>query len=337
MKRTQFLPESLPAAKALLADYLKVRRGENVVITTDPDSDQSAADAVMTAAMLLDARPIIVKAPRLPLQGALANPFISEAIATAVSSEGIWIDLTWPYMAGSAAHDKAMETEKVRYCLAGDIDARGLERLFGLVDLAELSRMTDSFRQLMSDSVGKDVRITCPRGTDFTFKLRKGAPKKNIYFVPGSLSIPLDPDTVRGTIVLSSVMHDYYTVLDRSLTIVVDNQIQSLTGEGADRLIMDRVLRRANNGSYGQIIHLNVGVHPTARWTGQSFIEDMRASGNNAIGFGVPFWLPGGGENHPDGVVRSQSIWIEGNQIVDNGEFVSPGNLKEHAKRLSPQ
>lgn len=337
MKRNQFLPESLLAAKALLVDYLKVEKSENVIITTDPDSDQIAADAIMTAALMLEARPIVVKAPRLPLQGALANPFISEAIATAVSSEGVWIDLTWPYMAGSTAHDRAMETGKVRYCLAGDIDARGLERLFGQVDLSEVSRMTEAFRALMSESLGKEVRITCPRGTDFKFKLRKGSPKKNIFFVPGSLSIPLDPDTVQGKIVLSSVMHDYYTVLDTPLTLEVDNQIRTLSGEGADRMTMDRVLRRANNGSYGQIIHLNVGAHQAARWTGQSFIEDMRACGNNAIGFGVPFWLPGGGENHPDGVVRSQSVWIEGTQIVNNGEFVAPRNLKEHAKRLSPQ
>lgn len=336
MRLVDHQPEAVPAACALLQDYLSVQPGENVVITTDADTDAVAADALLAAAVMLGARPLVTKAPRLPVQGALANPYISEAVASAAATRGVWIDLTWPYMAGSEAHDHAMKTGEVRYCLAGDIDSRGLERLFGQADLAAIAKMTVDFRALMAASLGKSCRITCPRGTDFEFKIGKGSPKHNIFFVPGSLSIPLDVETVRGRIVLSSVMHEYYTPLDNPLVLEVDNQIVGLEGEGADRLIMDRVLRRANNGSYGQIIHLNVGVHPAARWTGRSFIEDMRACGNNAIGFGVPFWLPGGGENHPDGIVRSQSISIDGEPIVSNGIFVAPAALVAQSRVLAP-
>lgn len=337
MRQLNSFPEILPAAKTLLVDYLNVKARENVVVTIDSDSDPMASDALLAAAEAVGARPTVVKGSRLPFQGALADPFISEAMAEVVKAADVWIDLCWPYMAGSHAHDQAMASKKVRYCLAGDIDARAIERLIYRVDLARLEALANDFRALMADSIGKRCRITCPRGTEFEFEIGKGSPKENIFFVPGSLSIPLNVDSVKGRVVLSSVFHEYYTELRSPITLHVDGQIRSIEGEGIDSVVMDRALRRASNGEYGRIIHLTLGVHPSARWTGRSFIEDMRVLGNNAIGFGVPFWLPGGGENHPDGVVRNQSVWIEGRQIVENGVIVAPPSLATQSGALLPQ
>ena len=43
-----------------------------------------------------------------------------------------------------------------------------------------------------------------------------------------------------------------------------------------------------------------------------------------AAGLGLPWWVPGGGENHPDAVVTEQSIWIDGAPVVADGSFVEP-------------
>ena len=51
------------------------------------------------------------------------------------------------------------------------------------------------------------------------------------------------------------------------------------------------------------------------------------AIGNNAVGLGIPWWEPGGGENHPDAVVSMQSMWIDGEQIVHDGRIVGPARL----------
>ena len=88
--------------------------------------------------------------------------------------------------------------------------------------------------------------------------------------------------------------------------------------------MLDRALKRAGGGKYGSIIHFSHGFHPAARFHGGSFIESIRAAGNNAIGMGVPWWEPGGGENHPDGVVTMQSMWIDGEPIVAGGALVLP-------------
>jgi hypothetical protein len=71
--------------------------------------------------------------------------------------------------------------------------------------------------------------------------------------------------------------------------------------------------------------------------TGESFIEDMRARGNNAVGLGVPFWMPGGGENHPDAILSQQSLWVDGEPIVENGVIVEPPALAKLAEKLVPR
>ena len=71
------------------------------------------------------------------------------------------------------------------------------------------------------------------------------------------------------------------------------------------------------------------GFHPAARFTGTCFLEDIRARGNNAIGLGIPWWEPGGGENHPDGVVLMHSLWIDDTQLVRDGVLVGPPEIVE--------
>ena len=93
---------------------------------------------------------------------------------------------------------------------------------------------------------------------------------------------------------------------------------------------------RAGGGEYGSIIHFTHGLHPAARLTGKCFIEDMRTIGSNAVGLGIPWWEPGGGENHPDTVLTEQSVWIDDRQIIRDGAIVSPPQLAELAAKLAP-
>ena len=69
---------------------------------------------------------------------------------------------------------------------------------------------------------------------------------------------------------------------------------------------------------------------------GKSFIEDQRVVGCNAVGLGLPQWIDGGGENHPDCVMREQSFWIGDEQIIDRGRIVAPLDLAEAAAELRP-
>jgi len=133
------------------------------------------------------------------------------------------------------------------------------------------------------------------------------------------------------------VFHEYYTSLPTPMTLEVDGKIRSIHGGGNERSVADRALRRAgSNGEYGYVIHFTHGIHPAARVTGRSFIEDMRTKGNNAIGMGIPWWDPGGGENHPDAILYLQTIDIDEQRVVEDGNIVGPEPLATVAADLLP-
>ena len=143
------------------------------------------------------------------------------------------------------------------------------------------------------------------------------------------------PGSVRGMLALDAIFHEYYALLPTPIRLAVDGDIREVRHVGDHAVMTERALRRAAKGCYGSVIHLTCGFHPAARFSGRSFIEDIRSAGSNAIGLGVPWWEPGGGENHPDGVVVRQCLWIDGEEIIREGRIVGPRELLGAADSLA--
>jgi 2,5-dihydroxypyridine 5,6-dioxygenase len=336
--------EIAAAADVLVRDYMAVRPDEVVLITVDTATDPALARALMTALDRADARGSILTIPRLPFQGRLADPFIPPVVAGAAADCVVWIDLTFPYLAGARVCDDAVHSGRVRYLLGGDIGCAGLVRLFGDVDLDAYYTVHKTFDLVTAAAIDRTIRITDGRGSDVSFVLAKpgfAKPRRaetgGLYFVPGSCTMFPVSDTVRGTLKVVAAFHEHYAWFTEPATLTVAGTIREVTGGGADRVPFQRALRRAAGGHYGQVIHFTQGIHPAARVTGESFIEDMRATGNDAVGLGIPFWLPGGGENHPDAILSQQSLWVDGALVVEDGAIVDPPELAKLAERLVPK
>lgn len=329
------------AADVIVRDFMCVARGEEVVITTDSARDPQAVQAIYRAAVVAGARPAILTIPQLPYQGSLADPYIPESIAAALGHCDVWFDMAFPYMAGSKAYNAAMANQRTRCLLLADLSAAGLTRLFGYVDLDRLFELQNGLDALVTANVGKQCRVTAPNGTDLRFTIGKPATVKlrhtnrpGFYTPPGSAVIYPEDDSVFGSVGINLAYHEYYTELRETLNIELDKQIVAVSGGGTDVWPMERALRRAGQGKYGSVIHLSIGFHPAARLGGRSFIEDIRVVGSNAIGLGIPWWKPGGGENHPDGVLLMQSMRIDDQAVVSDGRVVFPA-LKAIADELT--
>jgi 2,5-dihydroxypyridine 5,6-dioxygenase len=338
-----FADTTLIRAAETLLDFMTVRGGEDVLITTDPGTDQAVSGVIFAMAERLGAHPSIVVTPKLPFQGTLADPYISRTLAQAVLHCDVWIDLTFPYLAGSHVQDQAMATKKVRYILGGDMNRDSFRRMFGMVDLDQYHEAQSEFDKVFTAAIDKQIRITTRLGTDVTFKLGKSsfvkprrAQNPGMYLVPGSCSIAPKIETVRGTVVVTSSFHEFYEALPAPITLKVNGKISEVSGGGPSREPLHRAMLRAGGGEYGSIIHFTHGLHPAARLTGKCFIEDMRTIGSNAVGLGIPWWEPGGGENHLDTVLTEQSVWIDDRQIIRDGAIVSPPQLAELAAKLAP-
>ena len=105
---SNFGPELAQAAGAMIREVLLVQSGETVLITADTASDMRTVEAVQNAACGLDTPVALLISPQLPFQGALGDPYISDPVRAAVKNCDVWIDLNFPYMAGSKAFDEAM-------------------------------------------------------------------------------------------------------------------------------------------------------------------------------------------------------------------------------------
>lgn len=333
----------LRGARALVEDHMQAKAGESVLITADSASDMGAVEAIFNAAAAIGSRPMIAVIPQLPFQGKLADPYLPAALQSAMCDADLWIDLTHPYLAGSDAHDRAMKGNRLRALGAGGLDAAALARIYGSIDLDRLFEVQSGLDQVIGEAGGKTCRLTDDIGTDVSFVLapRSNAKKRRadgpgMNTIPGSVVMLPELQSVRGTIRLVAAMHEYYTPLQRPLTIEVDGLIQRIVETGPDAQILDRSLRRAGRGGYGYVIHFSYGLHPAARFGGKCFVEDIRAVGANAIGLGMPWWEPGGGENHPDGVVLRQSLSIEGQPVIKDGLIVWPEPLAKAAADLAP-
>ena len=336
-------PELAYAADVMVREYFCVQPGESLLITSDTATDRNVVDAIMNAAHIVGAKPVVMSSPQLPYQGALANPYISEPLAAAMHRCDAWIDLQFPYIAGSEAHDEAMKSNRLRYLLAADLTTGGLIRMFGKVDLDQLYGVKEPLNRIIAEATGKKGRITNVLGSDINFTLAKPAFTKTrradrpgLFFIPGSCTMFPEPGSVQGTITRGAAFHEYYEPLSEPMRLSIDGKILSVEGGGGSRTVMDRALKRAGGGDYGYVIHLTYALHPSARYTGTSFVEDSRVTGCNAVGLGIPFWEPGGGENHPDGVLSQQSIWIDGAKIVEDGIIVGPNDLAKAAEAMLP-
>ena len=328
-------PGPLPsrAAHLFVTDFLALKSGESLLVTADSATDAGAVQAIMNAAVAIGAKPAVVTIPQLPFQGGLADPYIPEPLMGAGGSCDVWLDMTFPYLAGSHVHDTVMEGGRVRFVFLADLSADGLDRIFGQTDADLLYATQTAFDEIATAAVGRPCRITTPAGTDLSFVMGKAsyvksrrADKPGMLTPPGSVAFFPELESVRGQAVITSAFHEYYAPFTSPLVIKVDGKVSEVSGGGSRLAPMDRALKRAGGGEYGYVIHLTHGFHPSVR-SGLGLMEDIRTTGNDAIGLGRPWWEPGGGETHPDGIVNMQSIWLDGDLVVEDGRFVGPPEL----------
>jgi len=324
------------AADTLVNDHFAIRPGEDVLLTADTTTEHALLDCIAGSVLRAKARPVVVVAPQLPFQGGLSDPFVSDTLKAAAIASDVWFDLCFPYHAGSGAHSAAMDAKRCRYLLLSLSRAASFERIYGCVDFHALMEFNVAFAEFIAESAGQTARFTCSLGTDVSFKLDKlkmirqrVAAEPGMQAVPGTQSFYPIMESVKGRIAIQALFDEHYRILRKPIAIEVNGKIQSFTGGGTeDRLSFERALRRASGtGEYGGFVHFTFGFHPGTQVTGEQFIEDIRIPGSNAIGMGLPWWEPGGGENHPDGLVFDQSLWIGDVQVADNGAFVGPDRL----------
>ncbi|BAA30144.1 aminopeptidase [Pyrococcus horikoshii] len=337
------------AAKRLVSEILNVQSNEVVAITADTLSSEEVVNATARAVFEVGAKPLVMWIATPEGVGKAADPMLPQrALIGALKNVDVWIEFNYQWLLYSTVFDTVIkENKNIRYiCLVG-MNPDMMVRTIGKVDMKKLSKFLEMIAEITQR--GKHVRITTPAGTDVEFEnhperpliVHSGyVPKGTYEMLPGQISWTPKLESINGVIVFDGSVYPPIGLLREPIKLEVERgKIVNIEG-GREAREFSSWLEGFNDPNMYQLAHISYGFNPGAKLTG-NIVEDERVWGATEWGIGnigprlVPD-IPGGipAASHTDGICLNSSVWIDGVQIMDEGNIVYPPELAKLAKEL---
>ena len=152
----------------------------------------------------------------------------------------------------------------------------------------------------------------------------------------GQISWSPNFESINGTIVYDGSLAPLGLLKEPVRLTIKKGEVVKIEG-GKQAIEYEKWLKSFNHPQMLKLAHACYGFNPGATLTGVT-LEDERIWGNTSWGIGsvgahlVP---PGGisGPSHSDGICLNSSVWLDGVQIMDEGQLLDP-ELKKLAKKL---
>ncbi len=333
--RSEYLQiELAAAAHKLVTDFRPLRPGQQVLISADTASDLRVVHAVAGAVQTVGASPTVVWYPTLP-EPMMEPPLpVSQAAAAA----DVWLDFAVAYQLYSPTYTRAIENGCIYVCLTG-MDVDMLVRTVGRVPHDPLRRLADWLYR--RSQAAESVHVTSPAGTDLWMKIDKAGdpfweppPEKGGYpqMLGGQSGFMAHRESYEGILVFDGTLWPpaELGLLDNPVRLRLEGgYIKEITG-GREASVFSRYLKRAGSPYAYLMEHTCYGFNPGVTRPSGRILEDERVFGCMQFGVGA---TPLGSPVHTDGVALSASVWLDGEQIADEGRYVHP-ELKEFCRQL---
>jgi len=329
------------AADLLARELFKLKPGETFVITADTESDMRVVDATARAAFSTGAKPMVIWLASPLGVGKAADPMLpQDSLVGALKGADAWVEFNNQWLLYSTTYDIAMkENDKLRYlCLVG-MNADMMVRCIGRIDYPALA----DFITTLSDMTvkAKELRVTTPAGTDVTFKNMEGATaplrgfpdKPGSHMMAGQIGWRIIRESVNGKIVFDGSLVPPIGLLKEPVTLhVKDGKIVEIEG-GNEAREYETWLKSFNHPNMLRMAHICFSFNPGAKLTGD-IVEDERVWGSTEWGIGNHPGMPA--PSHSDGICLNSSVWLDGEQVLDEGKSIHP-KLAELARKLGKQ
>lgn len=343
-KKLEF--ELIQAATTVARDLARLTPGETVAITADTLSDERLIDAVTGAAAAAGAKPLVLWYPAPEGVGKAADKDISyRAIGEAIGASDVWLEFGYNWILYSTAQEIAKERNpKLRHlCLSG-MDTDMFVRLIGKADAVLLAEFQSKLTEMTRKAA--HVRITNPSGTDLEFDNDHECPfycelgiadKPGSAYLAGQICWFPKNETIQGTLVFDGSLNPPCGVLAAPIALTIESGYVKKVSGGSQAKQFENWLAHFNDPLMYRMAHVCYGLHPNAKLTGVC-VEDERIWGSTEWGMGylpVADAPPAGinAASHCDGITLNSSLWLDGVQVLDQGEIVHP-ELVEMAKKL---
>jgi len=313
-------------------ERVSLKRGESLLLITEPPSDRRLADGLFEAAWQLGARPITAM---IPYRGE-HNVDPPKTLAATMKAADAAITLI-PYESADFYTRPFLEMLQVGTRMLGFLSGT-VEKLVRYIyehDFTVTDRICEVLESVMSRA--REIRITCPRGTELSATIG-GRP---VQLNPGKVSNPgdegyLPPGVVgqapleeswNGVVVFDAFAYPVGLLREPIRVEIREGRIQQISGgRQADQWREWFVSR--NDPNIYWVAHYGFGINPTFRkLTGLKFLDE-RMYGLFDVGFGtndLPCFMGKIRANgHTDGLLTKASVFFDGTCVFREGTFVLP-------------
>ena len=344
------------AAEVAVQEVLGIKEGEEVVIITNFEGDVfPIAKALYEAALSVRAKPVIMVQPD-KTQYDFAERFVLDAVRSApdviisVCAHKVGKD---PYgmNIGYMGRDGKKYNHAFDLVLDGDRRSRSFWSPGATVDMFErtvavdYSTMRETAAKLKAVlDEGKEVRVTSPAGTDITFSIegRKGKVDDGDFRLPGTggnlpcgeAYVSPKNGTAEGVVVFDGTVDlvpDAVIPKTPVRAVFEKGFVTDVTGgEEAERLLevirkgeemareVGKVEEERNARALGE---LGIGINPAATMT-CNMLEDEKVWRTVHFAIGMNLDNDGHAFIHQDCLVKRPSLWVDGRQIMRDGDLL---------------
>ncbi len=338
------------SGRTLVRDILEVEEGDKVVITADTNSNEDVVKATASEVFTAGGKPMVVWNPTPEGVGKAADPMLPiDTLAGALKEADVWIEYNEQWLLYSTVYDKVIESsDDIRYICLVEMNPDMMVRTIGRVDMPKLAK----FLKIIAKKTGeaKKVRVTTPAGTDLEFE---NHPERDMIvhsgdimrgkasMLPGQISWSPKFESINGKLVFDGSLVPPTGLLDTPIEMTIEKgKVVKIEG-GTEAKQFEKWLKSFDDENMYKLAHISYGFNPGAKLTG-NIVEDERIWGGTEWGLGnvgsklVPEQEGGiPASSHCDGICTDSSVWLDGEQLLDEGEIVDNfPELKELAEQL---
>ena len=338
------------AAYKVVRDLLGVKQGESVLITIDSMGHWRLAEETAKAAEALGAKVMVAWHSTPPGYGKVGDPYLPDSLKAAIPKTDVWIEYNNQWLLYSTPWEEALiNADRVRYLFLGGLDESQFVRCVGKVDLELQDKFQTTLTELTQQAC--KMRVTTPAGTDVSFENDPGRPvmselwahEPGAHFLLGQIAWAPIEDTINGRIVFDGSFSGGgeadLGILQEPIAFHVKEGVCVEISGGEEAKFLKAWFERLGDPRMYHEAHICYGFNPGARLSGLC-TEDERVWGCTEWGFGYQGpHLKGGGVgavSHVDGICLNSSVWLDGDQIMDEGRMLHP-RLAELAIKIGRQ
>jgi len=336
--------KSLEVAKGamqLVRDIMLVKPGETVVVNVDTATDLRVANAVIEAAYVIGADPVLIKHPMQ--KQSFTQP--SRPVAAAVAEADVWIEFAFNCIMHSDCFRAAMARGCRYTCLCG-MDVEMLVNTLANLDvdlviefgeyLCEVLRQTDEV--IVRSQNGTDLKAY-NQGRFIKHAGQKALIPGNSTMLSGQVSWCPVEETINGTLVFDGALFppgEIAKLQDKVVLTMKEGRAVEISG-GPQAQLFKEWMAQWNDPNMYRLAHYSMGFNPGVTKVTGRIVEDERVFGGIEFGFGTQVsTLRGAGWNaaaHTDGTILRPTLIFDGQVFEENGVYQDE-RAREFSRRL---